>query len=105
MQDIHVEVARSDLPHFTVAQVVLPSHLQLEESDKLVTSAEDAHVVDFLKFGCPIRYERTIRNSTNANHLSALNHSRDVQAYANTEVQEGAMLGPIHLPSFIPVDM
>ena len=40
MLDIYAEVARTGLPNFMVAHVVLLSNLQLEEWDKLITSAQ-----------------------------------------------------------------
>ena len=61
-------------------------------------SAEAARVVEFLHFCFPVGYEGTVPTPASRNHSSAINHTRDVDTYVATEVNERAMLGPFNAP-------
>ena len=52
--NIYVVVMASGLPNFIATCIPLPSNLTFTEWQMLVHNGEDARVVDFLQFGCPV---------------------------------------------------
>ena len=71
------------------------------EWEALAHTAEDTTLINFLKYGFPVRYEGPVPTPADHKHASALQHPRDVANNVLTEIEEGVMLGPFDMEPFV----
>ena len=97
---IHKAVWHTGKPNMFGCKIPLPSGLNIPAWRHLLQDYHDQQLLDCLEFGFPIGYsERTWPTVCNINHSSALAFPKDVEQYIDTEIMQGAMLGPFnHAP-------
>ena len=88
MLDIYLAVTSTDLPHFMVARITLPSNLHFKAWEEVTQMAEDARVVHFLRFGFFAGHEVLVPTPANGNHSSAVNYAGDLDIYVAMEIRE-----------------
>ena len=102
MLDLYREVTACGQPNFRVACIPLPSNFDFHQWSLIAHTQTDVQVLQFIMYGFPAGFEGPIPTPSFDNHSSAVNHPQDVQAYINTELSEGAMLGPFSQSPFTP---
>ena len=67
----------------------------LEEWQKVLDGYWDTQLIDFLRFGFPLDFNRnSILKCDNKNHSSAADFPLDIEVYLKEEIEHGAILGP-----------
>ena len=65
-------------------------------------STEDAHLIEYLRYGFPVGNEGPVPTPTTSNHASALHHPCDLVVDVTMEFEEGRVLGPYVEQPFVP---
>jgi hypothetical protein len=102
MADIYTAVSALGLPNYKGLRIPLPSHLNFKAWEEHCQEYEDKMVVDYLKYGFPIGFTGPLPEPTYTNHAIARQHAEHLNTYTDTEVKEGAMLGPFSHEPFQP---
>ena len=92
--EIHEEVKKYDLPNYLGARIPVASQLNIQAWKDLLTGYWDTHLLECLKFGFPLGFNRMcpLRHDKD-NHSSALEFPEHVDKYIAEELALGAMLG------------
>ena len=97
----HSMIRQSNVPNFMGCRIPLKTQLNIEAWQKYLDSYWDEQLIDLLKFGYPLDFDRN-RNltSTLQNHKSAIEFKDHVDAYIQKELEYEAILGPFQYPPF-----
>lgn len=96
-------VRRTTLPNFARAKVYVPSGLVVQNWVSLLADYHDNELCHFLYFGWPLGYlSDVIPVSVSDNHPSALAYPDHIDDFISTEMQHGALEGPMFQPPFTP---
>ena len=96
-------VKATGLPNAMSSRLPLPSGLHVEAWEAIATGhKDDAMVLDGIKYGFSLQYwgNPIPSESREYNHSSATQHMSHVNDYLYTEIQAGAMLGPMDASPF-----
>ena len=101
--NLYQRVRSTNLPNYMSAQVQIPSDINCDAWDMLLTDYPDRELCKFLRYGWPSNYTApTPPTSTLKNHPSALAHQDEVDKFVQKELSKGALLGPFDKPPFSP---
>ena len=101
--NIFQQVRDSNLPNYLSARIPVPSEMNCDAWDHLLSDYHDKEVCQFLRFGWPSSYTAPhIPTPTHRNHPSATAYTSDIEAFLEKEVSKGALLGPFDTPPFQP---
>ena len=91
----HLLVSKSEHPNAFGACLPVITQLNIPAWEFYLQSYHDAHVVDFLCFGCPASYmAEMLPTSSSSNHPSAVSFA---DHYINTELGYHAIAGPFSI--------
>lgn len=91
----HLLVSKSEYPNAFGARLPVITQLNKSTWEFYLQSYQDAHVVDFLRFGWPVSYTaENLPTSSSSNHPSAVDFADHVEHYINTELGYHAIAGP-----------
>ena len=100
---IYETVKATGLPNAMSSRLPLPSGLHVEAWEAIATGhRDDAMVLDGIKYGFSLQYwgNPIPSEGREYNHSSATQHMSHVNDYLYTEIQAGAMLGPMDASPF-----
>ena len=89
------DVLSSGLPNYLADRVPIPSVFNWDYLQKHIRSYHDGRLLDYLKFGFPLgigEHERIVNNAKDNPH-STLPYAKDIDAFFEKELQEGALFG------------
>ena len=96
---LHTKIKASGYHNFMGKQVNIPSQLNPDTWDSLLSNYWDKQLPLLIRFGFPLDYDRSGNLiSHNENHTSSKTYPEDIQAYLDEEVQYNAILGPFQDP-------
>ena len=103
----HSRIIESGVPNYRGEKIELPSHLNTQIWEEKLMGYEDKEVVDFLKYGFPVGYSRSMLPvSEIKNHSGANLYPDYIDNYVRKEVDEGLMLGPLYSnPLQVPISI
>lgn len=103
LASIYSKVKATGLPNALAAQVPLPSNLNIEMWEKeLSLPDEDCQLLGLIKHGFPLGYAGPISRSSGVdNHKIANDFKKHIDAFMNTEVGLGQVIGPMPDVPFI----
>ena len=85
------------------AKIHIPSDLNCDAWDLMLTDYSDRDMTQFLRYGWPSSYTATNPPTpTHRNHPSALAHATEIEHFLDKELSKGALLGPFSKPPFSP---
>ena len=98
------DIARTGQANYVQARIRVPSKFNFSIWFKHLEKYWDTRILDYLQFGFPIcQTDDFAPHCSTYNHVSAINFSKHVQEYMDTEIAEGAIIGPFddkHFESF-----
>ena len=99
--EAHSIIKESGTPNFLQCRIPLKTQLCIEKWENVLClplkGYWDAQLIDLLRFGFPLDYDRnSVLQCNSKNHSSASEFPQDIEAYLKEEVQFGAILGPFH---------
>ena len=95
----HRIVKATGIPNYLGARIQVNSQLNLDEWDKILQNYWDQQLLQLLRFGFPLDFNRNCSlRSDNKNHSSAVDFPQDVNAYLSEEKQHKAIIGPFKIP-------
>ena len=93
--ELHDTVKTYGCHNYMGARVPLKSQLNIDKWEEYLTDYWDKQLVEFLKFGFPMGFNRDCPLQHEVkNHSSAIVYPNDIQAYIEEEVSLGAIVGP-----------
>lgn len=100
---IYTQVKETGLPNFLEARIPLPTHLNIEQWEAILTdSIDDQQLLDFLLFGFPAGYLGPPSDSTDTpNHPSATEFPVQISEFVCKEQEYGTLIGPHPKPPFV----
>ena len=105
MINIYECVRATQMPNYQKARIPLPRDLNVQAWRQLASGYEDQIVFDYLEYGHPSGYVHGLAplpTYESPNHPSALKHPDVIQKHIDTEISQGAMLGPFPAPPYQP---
>ena len=100
---IYQKVRSTSVPNYMSARVPIPSQLNCDAWDTLLSDYHDNEICQFLRYGWPSNYTApTPPTPTVRNHPSALAHMAEVDRFIDKELSKGALLGPFVNVPFAP---
>ena len=100
---LYSAIRRSCLPNRLGPRLTIPSGLNLDRWDELLTDYHDAQLCEYLRYGWPVGYTAPHPPSTvTTNHTSATAHPDAVRAFIEKELRLGGIIGPFKEPPFTP---
>ena len=100
-KQIYNHVLSSGQPNYCGARIIIPSGLNIPIWREYLSNScyHDVAVCDMLAYGFPLNYCRDVYPITiPGNHPSAVQFPGHVDAYLDTEIRHGALLGPFTTP-------
>lgn len=95
------KVFESNQPNYTGCRIPVPSNINVVYLEQSLCDYEDCEIVNFLKFGWPINYERkTMPTASKVNHKGATEFEQVIDNYLKREIECGATLGPFKTNPF-----
>ena len=89
------------MANYKKARIEVKSRFNFSLWQEYLVDYHDTRIIDYLRFGFPLSVISGFQPvANNYNHSSAVKFSKHVNEYINTEIQEGAMLGPFHSHPF-----
>ena len=99
---IHRRVVNTGTYNYAAARIPLPTKLNIEYLHRNLANYHDNEVVQFLKFGWPINYDKsTLPISKLGNHKGAREYPSHVDTFIKTEVDHRATIGPFTTNPFM----
>ena len=93
--EIHKIVRQTKKPNYMQARIPVTSQLKVEVWQELLKDYWDQQLLQLLRFGFPLDFNRNLQlHYEGGNHSSAIQYSKDVDAYIQEETSYGAILGP-----------
>ena len=93
--ELHNEVKKYDLPNYLGARIPVESQLNIHAWESLLEGYWDKQLLECLKFGFPLGFNRTCPLSHDKNnHKSAVLFPEHVEKYIEDEQKFGAIIGP-----------
>ena len=100
---LYYDVKMSSLPNYLSVRRQVPSDLNCDRWDDLLTDYHDSEICNFLRFGWPVTYTSPdLPTASHVNHASATRHGGAVDAFIRKELDKDALLGPFLQPHFRP---
>ena len=100
---LYYDVRATGLPNYLSLRREVPSQMNCDKWDELLSDYDDKQVADFIRFGWPVTYTaRSIPISTTVNHASALRHQSVIDKFIDKEKRMEALLGPFDKDPFAP---
>ena len=100
---IYKRVAQTGLPNYMMARELVPSKLNIQAWELMLAEYPDRVLMDYIKFGFPVGYtSKFVPTSVLTNHGSADRFPTHVADFFSTEMQHGAIAGPLKKNHFIP---
>ena len=97
------EIRKFALPNYLGARITVPSALNLNAWEAALSDYQDSEITQFLRYGWPSSYTaRAPPTPTLENHNTAGEYATHVDSFVDKETRLGAMLGPFHIPPFVP---
>ena len=81
-------------PNFSGARIPIQSNFNLAQFDFYLEHYQDGIVVDFLRYGWPIKYVGSLPSFTLSNHHSAAKNSVFLRYYVHKELNHRSVCGP-----------
>ena len=76
-------------------RIPLQTHLHIEEWQKVLQGCWDTQLIELLRFGFPLGFDRkSVLQCDHNNHSSAIDCPQDIEAYLSEEIKFVAILGP-----------
>ena len=101
--NIYQKVRSTNLPNYLSARIPIPSGLDCDAWDALLSDYQDKELCQFLRYGWPSNYTAPSPPvSSQKNHPSALAHMAEIDRFIDKELSKGALLGPFVSPPFAP---
>ena len=102
MFDIYAAVTSRSLLNFLCAKCPLPLNFNFDQWNLLAHTYADKETIVFLQYSFPASYQSPIPTPLGKKiTLLPLSTTSDIKKYIDTEVRDGAMLGPFSQPPFI----
>ena len=93
--EAHSIIRQSGTPNFLHCRIPLETQLCIEEWQRVLKGYWDTQLIELLRFGFPLDYDRnSVLQCDAKNHSSAREFPQDIEAYLKEEIQFGAILGP-----------
>ena len=100
---LYYHVRWSGVPNYLKVRHQVPSQLNCDKWDALLTDYHDTQLTDFLRYGWTVVYSRSSQTTLTANnHSSALRHAGAVDKLIPKELSKEALLGPFSSLPFTP---
>ena len=93
-------ILQTGVPNYKAARIPIATPLNLDAFDKYLEGYPDKRLGQYLRFGFPLCINPTgtkiLKNHEVSNHFSARQFPLAVEKYLGTEIEHGAILGPVN---------
>ena len=98
---VYNKVTSFGVPNYRGARIQINTRLDFHIWHRLLKGYNDFQVLDFMAYGWPIGFHSNVVPKLSLpNHMSSLNHPKEVDKYIEKELSHGALVGPFKSDPF-----